>query len=428
MRRRLATLLVLLVALAAPAADAAAAGDPLRPQQWGLDMVEADAAHRVTRGDGALVAVLDSGARLGHPDLAGRLVAGRDFVERDDRPEDADGHGTHVAGIVAAATGNDVGVAGVAPLSRVLVVRVLDEKGEGDADTIAEGIDYAVDRGVDVINLSLGETVPLSPLGFGGSFEDALDRALDRGVIVVAAAGNNGVPVCEQPAGEGRLLCVGSVDRRRQRSAFSSFGTGLGLVAPGGGIGARADDILSTYLRPDYEFLAGTSFAAPHVAGVAALLVSRGVRGQDAVRRIVETATDLGPPGRDAEYGAGLVNARAAVTGVGRTGAASEAASALSDAGRVSIPRQRIRTVLRRGLRVRCRPAHTGRCRVTASRGRLRLAAGSRRARAGRTTTVTAQTTARGRRALRRARRVGVRVRVVLPGPESLTLRVVLRR
>ena len=133
----------------------------------------------------------------------------------------------------------------------------------------------------------------------GDAFDAAVHRALAAGIVVVAAAGNNGVPVCEQPAAGDGLLCVGAVDKRKQRSFFSSFGSGLGLVAPGGS-GSRAmpgEDVLSTYKGSGYEALAGTSQAAPHVSGVAALLVARGVRGQAAVKRILATATDLGAPG-----------------------------------------------------------------------------------------------------------------------------------
>jgi len=171
-----------------------------------------------------------------------------------------------------------------------------------------------VAQGAHVINLSLGEQ--LAVLGTSAEIDGAIDRALDAGRVVVAAAGNSGLPVCEQPSGGGRLLCVGSVDQNRNRSFFSSFGDGLGLTAPGGS-GLFASDILSTFNEgPDsYTQLAGTSQAAPHVAGVAALLVSKGLRGQAVVARLLATASDAGPPGPDSEYGAGIVNARRAVAG-----------------------------------------------------------------------------------------------------------------
>jgi subtilisin family serine protease len=408
----------LLLAVLLPG-SAAAAADPLRPRQWGLDMVEADAAHGVARGAGASVAVIDTGVRADHPELAGRLLPGHDFVDDDDTPQDGDGHGTHVSGIVAANSGNGVGVSSVAPAAMVLPVRVLGDDGSGTVDDVARGINFAISRGVDVINLSLGQEVAV--IGSDPEFEAAVDRALDRGVIVVAASGNTGLPVCEQPSGQGRLLCVGAVDRRGMRSFFSSFGSGLAVVAPGGsGLPLRDENVLSTWGDGGYREQAGTSQAAPFVAGVAALLVSRGVRGQAAVNRIVATARDAGPPGPDAEYGAGVVNARAAVSGPGG-GVARVFVAAV----------QRIRAVLRRGIRVRCRAAAAGRCRATASRKRRRIAAGSRRVGAGRTVTVYARPSSRGRRLLRRAlrrrRSIGVRVRVTVPGLAAQRRRVVLR-
>src|SRR5215210_824541 len=318
MARPVALALLMLLVAAAPAA----AADPRRGEQWNLDLIEADGARPVSTGAGAVVAVIDSGVQAGHPDLAGRVGPGYDVVQGDTTPQDADGHGTHVLGIVGAATGNGLGIESVAPAATLMPVRVLGDDGGGTTENVARGVDWAREHGADVINLSLGSDVPLLGVGGGDAFDAAIRRAIAAGIVVVAAAGNSGVPVCEQPAASDGLLCVGAVDRRRQRSFFSSFGSGLGLVAPGGA-GATAtgvqvgEDILSTYPTSTYRELAGTSQAAPHVAGVAALLVARGVRGQAAVRRLLATATDLGAPGQDSEYGAGLVNARAAVAGLG---------------------------------------------------------------------------------------------------------------
>lgn len=426
MRRCLALAVLAVLVAAAPAA---AAGDPRRGEQWGLDLVEADAAHAVSQGAGAVVAIVDSGVQADHPDLAGRVGAGHDFVDRDATPQDGDGHGTHVLGIVGAATGNGIGVASVAPLATLMPVRVLGDDGGGTIENVARGIDYAREHGADVINLSLGADVPL--LGSsGGEFDAAVRRALAAGIVVVAAAGNSGLPVCEQPAASDGLLCVGAVDRRRQRSFFSSFGRGLGLVAPGG-FGASVtgpevgEDVLSTFKGSRYVELAGTSQAAPHVSGVAALLVARGVRGQAAASRILSTATDLGAPGQDPEYGAGLVNARAAVAGLAGAGGGQGGGGgaggkppggALSPFVQVN-RRQRARRVLRGGIRVRVRCARAGRVRVRATaRGRT-VARGSRRVAAGRPVTVVARLTASGRRlARRRPAAFGVRVRVRLPG------------
>ena len=240
-------------------------------------------------------------------------------MQNDATPQDGNGHGTHVSGIIGAASGNGIGVESVAPGATIMPVRVLDDDGAGSTDTVAKGVDWARTHGADVINLSLGSDVPLVGATGGDAFDAAVHRALAAGIVVVAASGNNGVPVCEQPAASDGLLCVGAVDKRKQRSFFSSFGSGLGLVAPGGsGAGrSRARTCSRPTRAPTYEELAGTSQAAPHVSGVAALLVARGVRGQAAVKRILATATDLGAPGVDPVYGAGLVNARAAVAGLG---------------------------------------------------------------------------------------------------------------
>jgi len=369
--------------------------------------------------------VIDSGVQADHPDLAGRIGPSYDVVQRDATPQDGDGHGTHVMGIVGAATDNGLGIASVAPGATLMAVRVLSDDGGGSIDDVARGIDWAREHGADVINLSLGSEVPLVGAGGGDSFDGAIRRAIAAGIVVVAAAGNNGVPVCEQPAARDGLLCVGAVDKRRARSFFSSFGSGLGLVAPGGS-GATAagmevgEDVLSTYAGSTYRELAGTSQAAPHVAGVAALLVSRGVRGQAAVRRLLATATDLGAPGTDSQYGAGLVNARAAVAGLGGSpgpGSGAPAAAPLRPFVRVNR-----RQSARRGIRVRVRSARAGLVRVRVSRrGRL-VAVGSRRVRAGRASTVVARLTRRGRRVARPFR---ARVKVRLPGERKWRVRVV---
>src|SRR4051794_12513573 len=314
MRRIGAGMAVLLVAALAAATPAAGATDPLRARQWGLDLIEADPAHQVTTGAGAVVAVVDSGVDAGHPDLAGRLLAGWDFVQNDATPQDENGHGTHVTGIIAANAANGVGIEGVAPGAKILPLRALDADGNGTSTDIAKAIDYARTHGANVINLSLGDLIPASVVS-DPDFDGAIGRALDAGVVVVAAAGNDGLPVCEQPSGSGRLLCVGAVDKRGMRSFYSSFGDGVGVMAPGGStLPLQDEDVLSTWNDGTYAELAGTSQAAPHVSGVAALLVSLGLRGQEVVKRIEDTAK---PAGTSALYGAGIVDAKAAVAGLG---------------------------------------------------------------------------------------------------------------
>jgi subtilisin family serine protease len=422
-------LLACALVLAVPAV-ALAAPDPLAGRQWNLAMVESTAAHRVATGLGATIAVIDTGIQAGHPDLQGsRFRQGFDFAENDPIPQDGNGHGTHVIGIAGANEANGVGVASVAPEAAILPVKVLGEDGSGDVSNVVRGIDFAVAQGADVINLSLGSELPV--LGTPGEFNDAIDRALDAGRIVIAAAGNDALPACGQPSGQGRLLCVGAVDRRRARSAFSNYGLGLGLVAPGGsGQAVFGENVLSTFNGGTYSEIAGTSQAAPHVSGVAALLVQKGLRGQAAVQRILASATDVGASGPDMVYGAGIVDARAAL-GIAAGGIRTPTAAAAAPQVVVSLARRaRIRTVLKRGIRVRCRAAGAGRCRVGAYRGPRRLAAGSARLAIGRSAVAVARFNKKGRAglrsALRRKKRVAMRVRVTLPGARAQNRRITL--
>ena len=398
-----------LLALSVPA-SASAAGDPRRGEQWNLDQIEADAAHATTTGAGAVIAVVDSGAQLNHPDLAGRLVAGHDFVQNDGTPQDGNGHGTHVTGIAVADAGNGIGVDSVAPGAKVMPVRVLDDSGAGDTATVARGIDYARTHGADVINLSLGSEIPIVGAMGGDEIDAAIHRALAAGIVVVAAAGNNGVPVCEQPGAGDGLLCVGAVDRRQQRSFFSSFGSGLGVVAPGGSGLGGGEDVLSTFPPSTYDVLAGTSQAAPHVSGVAALLVSLGVRGQAAVKRILDTATDLGTPGDDPQFGHGEVDARAAVAGLGggAGGGGPSGGGATGGSGVRAFVHVKRRQRASRGVRVRLRSAHSGRVRIRVLRHGHRIGRKVRHVRRGvkRTIVVRVRRHARGR----------ATVRVRLPG------------
>jgi subtilisin family serine protease len=433
MRRAIAAGAVLL-GLFASAPAVAGAADPLRARQWGLDMIRADGARSISTGEGAVVAVVDTGVQADHPDLAGRLLPGKDFVDNDDTPQDGNGHGTHVSGVIAADTGNGIGVESVAPGAKILPIRVLGDDGSGDSANIAKGIDYAVERNADVINLSLGPDITGVVFGSGADFDAAVDRALDKGIVVVAAAGNDGVPVCEQSSGKGRLLCVGSVDRRGDRSFFSSFGDGLGVVAPGGSalpLGAD-EDILSTVPPSDYAEYAGTSQATPHVAGVAALLVSKGIRGQDAVKRILATARDAGAKGPDAQFGAGIVDASAAVAGLGGVsgGGGSGGGSGGSAAkAKVSVRRtQKIAAVTSSGIAVTCRGATAGTCRAKATRGGKTIAKGSANVVAGKKTTFAVKLTAAGRKAVKGARKVAVKLTATVPGGKPRSVTVTLKK
>jgi thermitase len=416
-----------------PAVAHAGAGDPLRSQQWGLDLIHADAAHLVTTGVGATVAVVDTGIDASHPDLAGRIVPGYDFVDNDSTPQDGNGHGTHVSGIIAADADNGIGVDSVAPGASIMPVRVLDDSGSGSDAAVADGINWATAHGADVINLSLGGSVPTSGLGVPDAMTAAVQNAVNHGIVVVAAAGNDGLPFCENNSLAGKVLCVGAVDKRENRSFFSSFGAGLSLVAPGGSdMPGTDEDILSTWNDGTYHFLAGTSQATPHVSGVAALLVSLGVRGQAAVQRILSTATDLGTPGPDVQFGAGLVNAQAAVAGLSRPGGGSGAGNGGNEGkARIAVSRRmRLRTVLRRGIVVRCRALVAGKCSGVARYRRRRLASGAVRVAAAHSRRLVLKLSRRGRRTLTAAMKAHRRLRLVvvvrLTGARAVTRHVLL--
>ena len=414
-----------LLLLLAPGAQAA---DPLRGEQWNLDLIGVPGAHTVTRGDGAVVAVVDTGIDAAHQDLQGRLLPAANFVTGKSNANDEDGHGTHVTGIVSASTDNGIGVASVAPGAQVLPVRVLDEDGSGSDSEVARGIDHAIAQRVHVINLSLGGNA-LSSFLPGGEFGDAIQRAVDAGIVVVAAAGNDTIPLCEQPEVRGKILCVGAVDRRGMR-AFYSSGDSATIMAPGGN--GTGDDILSTIPGSKYDRIAGTSQAAPHVSGVAALLVARGVRGPAAIDRILATARDAGMPGNDPVYGAGILDANAALAGLGggsgsgAGGGSSGGGTAPSKLALASV--HRISTVRNRGLRARCRAATTGKCAVTIRRGRTVIARASRRVAGGRTVKFTVRFTRAGKKLLRRGRTFRATAALAAPGVDTQGKKLTFRR
>lgn len=396
MRKGVVTALVALFAVA----PAQAAPDPLRDKQWGLDAVEADSAHVIARGGGAVVAVIDSGVDYVHPDLAGVLLSGYDFVEHDDDPYDQNGHGTHVVGILVAGTGNGLGVSSVAPEAKVLPLRALNADNEGASSNLTAAIDMAVERGAHVINLSVGESEHDTSVDF------AIRRAAARDVVVVVAGDNLGDSGCSARPRVRGVLCVASVDRTRRRSPFSAIGTGVDISAPGGlGGRIRGTDILSTSKSGGYKEMAGTSQAAAYVSGVAALLVGRGLRGADVTRRLISTAADLGPPGLDDEYGAGLVNARTAVDPAGAT---------LAAPGLSAPPSVTVASLRRHGLRVGCAAPRNGYCRIRLiARGRS-VGRGSAKVTAGQGSVTTLRLTSVGKRTLHKP--VQLVLRAALPG------------
>jgi subtilisin family serine protease len=254
---------------------------------WGVARLHAEEAWSATNGHGAIVAVLDGGVNLANPDIAPSLwvnadeipgngadddnngfvddVSGADWVDRDGSPGDTGGHGTHVAGTIAAAAGNDFGGAGVAPGARIMPLRFLDGHGSGTVADAISAIDYAIANGADVINASWGGPDLSPPL------RDAFARAGAAGITVVTAAGNDGVSNSISPTYPAafrlpNLIAVAASDRRDNLADFSNFGGGVAIAAPG-------VDILSTQGN-GIGTMSGTSMAAPHVAGIAALLHS----------------------------------------------------------------------------------------------------------------------------------------------------------
>ncbi|AJC73966.1 peptidase S8 [Pseudothermotoga hypogea DSM 11164 = NBRC 106472] len=279
------------------------------PLQWNLGLIRVPEAWSVTKGsDIVTIAVIDSGVDFSHEDLQGIFVPGYDFVENDAYPQDDNGHGTHVTGIIAALTNNNKGVAGVTWGQRVKIMplKVLRGDGTGDVFYFAKAVVYAVDHGAKVINASLGSRDP-SP-----EVEAAVRYAYQNDVVMVCAAGNDGSSGIDYPAAYPETIAVGAVTIDARRASYSDYGPELDVVAPGGD---ENQAILSTYRGGAYVYSLGTSMAAPHVTGIVALMISQGIVGIENIRNVLRaTAIDLGPSGHDIYYGAGLVDAYAAVT------------------------------------------------------------------------------------------------------------------
>ena len=271
--------------------------------QWNLPVIGTERGWNVTRGkENIEIAIVDTGVDLDHPDLRNRLVKGYNVIDERDDPDDDNGHGTHVAGIIASETNNNEGIAGLTWYNKIMPIKAMGAKGYGTTFDIATGIVWAVDHGADVINLSLGNYQPSKVL------EEAVRYAYSKNVVMVSAAGNDGSDQPTYPSAYSEVLSVAAIDYEGKRASFSNHGDYIDIAAPG-------VYIPSTYFNKEYAALSGTSMAAPHVAGLAALIKSAnpGLTNTQVINIIKKTAIDLGAHGKDTDYGYGLIDINSAL-------------------------------------------------------------------------------------------------------------------
>jgi hypothetical protein len=271
--------------------------------QWNLPEIATENGWNVTKGStDVIVAVVDTGVQSDHPDLKGRLVQGINIVDPSSPPDDDVGHGTHVAGIISAQVNNNEGVAGMTWYTKIMPVKVLDSTGAGSTYSVAEGIIWATDHGAHVINMSLGNYAEAQFL------HDALKYAYDRGVVLVAASGNDNTDRPGFPAAYPEVLAVAATGSDELRAEYSNYGDYIDVAAPG-------TSIPSTYPGSQYAALSGTSMASPHVAALASLVRAanpqlKNIEVMDILRH---TARDLGAQGKDKEFGYGQIDVNSAL-------------------------------------------------------------------------------------------------------------------
>ena len=268
---------------------------------WGIDRTDAEIAHsNGENGNGADVAIIDTGIDKGHPDLDANLGKGRSFLLGTESSawNDDNGHGSHCAGI-ADALDNGQGVVGVSTEATLHAAKVLTAAGTGTTSDVAKGIEWTADQGYDVGSLSLGG-------GASSTLEDACSYAYENGVLLVAAAGNSGpcTDCVGYPAAYQECVAVSATTRSDDLADFSSTGPEVELAAPG-------EDIYSTYLEGTYSTLSGTSMACPHVSGAGGQLMANGYTNKEARQHLKDTAEDIGLANN--EQGAGLLDVAAAL-------------------------------------------------------------------------------------------------------------------
>ena len=288
----------------------AISNDPLFPQQWGMQKIQALAAWDVTLGSpSVIVAIVDTGVDLSHPDLQGRIVDGRNFLDPDQPPQDDGGHGTHVAGTIAASLNNSLGIAGIAPGVSIMPVKALTADGRGRDSTVAASMRWAIDNGARIVNMSFSlRLAEVSPV-----LTEAVAYAESRNVLLVVAAGNDGSSSPTFPAATDPVISVAATDENDRRAFFSNYGEWITVSAPGTGIMSTTWDGNSNYGSES-----GTSMAAAHVTGVAALMISlRPELGVSEVKALLRASSDPLP-----DFGmGGRLNAAKAVNAVGRPAA-----------------------------------------------------------------------------------------------------------
>jgi hypothetical protein len=277
--------------------------DPMRIKQSYLDRIHIDAAWAAAGQNlsSVIVAVVDTGVDLTHPDLEGKLVDGINLVNAGAKPLDDNGHGTNVAGIIAALINNDKGIAGIAPNAKIMPIKALESDGTGGESKLGQGVRYAVDHGANIVVLSLGLNKSSNELSA------TIQYAEDHNVLLIAASGNEGTSI-KYPAAYPTVLAVGGVNAGKHADYRSNFGPELALVAPW--------DVFTTKLGGGYEYKDGTSMSAPQAAGVAALLLGKypQMTPLQVREQLMQSAEDLETPGWDATTGYGMLRADLALT------------------------------------------------------------------------------------------------------------------
>lgn len=271
--------------------------------QWNLPEIATENGWQVTKGsEDVIVAVLDTGVQADHPDLKGRLVQGINIVDPSLAPEDDVGHGTHVAGIIAAEVNNNEGVAGMTWFTKIMPIKVLDSTGAGSTYSVAEGIIWATDHGANIINMSLGNYAEAEFL------HDALRYAYERGVVLVAASGNDNTDRPGFPAAYPEVMAVSATDADESRAEYSNYGDYIDVAAPG-------TSIPSTYPGSRYAALSGTSMACPHVAALASLVRAANpeLSNEEVMELLRATSKDLGASGKDNDFGYGQIDVTSAL-------------------------------------------------------------------------------------------------------------------